>query len=81
MDWFRLIMSYLPVILQAVVAVEQTIKGSPGEAKKQVVLDTIQGAATGQTELPAIPVHALSAMIDTTVASLNSSGVFSHTVK
>ena len=35
MKWMSLVLSYLPLVLQGVVAVERAIAGAPGATKKR----------------------------------------------
>lgn len=76
MNWLKIIMTYLPYVLQGVVAVEAAIKGAPGASKKQVVLDAITaGASVGET-VPQQEVSGISTLIDVVVGTLNTTGVF-----
>jgi hypothetical protein len=45
MNWFKLILKYLPTLLEVIVAVEGTLKTAPGPVKKAVVLDILNGQA------------------------------------
>lgn len=74
MIWLQLIVQFFPAILQMIVAVEQTLKGIPGPAKKALVLDTVTAAAPAP--LPEAHVASVGSLIDTLVGSLNKTGVF-----
>ena len=52
MKWLSLLLAYLPVVLQAVTAVEATIKDAPGASKKQVVMDIITTVAAAGEKTP-----------------------------
>jgi len=73
-----LALQYAPYVVQAVIAIEQTIRGVPGSVKRQIVLDAIQAGAAGTDEpKPAgLNEHIVGTMIDNVVATLNQSGVF-----
>lgn len=87
MSIFLTLLGLLPAILQAVVAVEQAFgkkataaAGVPavsGATKKQIVLTPVLTAAKTITGAPVTPAlaTAVSTLIDTTVASLNSVGL------
>lgn len=67
------ILSLIPAILAAVVAIEQQFGNSvPGSTKKQLILQSIQvGAAIGETA-DNKTVQGISALVDNTVGFLNS---------
>ena len=70
-------LKFLPMILQAVVAVEQSIKGAPGSTKKEVVLGAIKaGAQAVGKSAPTEDLQVAGALIDQVVTTLNSGGVF-----
>lgn len=66
----------LPVILQAIMGVEEVIGAGNGSTKKQMVLDSIQAVAKAGESVPNGLVSAVSGFIDSTVGNLNSSGIF-----
>lgn len=76
MKWLSLLLAYLPVVLQAVTAVEATIKDAPGASKKQVVMDIITTVAAAGEKLPEAHVQQISGLVDVVVGTLNKSGVF-----
>ena len=76
MKWLSLLLAYLPVVLQAVTAVEATIKDAPGASKKQVVMDIITTVASAGEKLPEAHVQQISGLVDVVVGTLNKSGVF-----
>ena len=76
MKWLSLLLAYLPVVLQAVTAVEATIKDDPGASKKQVVMDIITTVAAAGEKLPETHVKQISGLVDVVVGTLNKSGVF-----
>jgi hypothetical protein len=74
-----LAIQYLPAVIIAVKTVEETVQNeTPGTAKKQIILDSIQAAtkSLGGSVDPKI-LAGISALIDSTVAVLNLVGVFS----
>ena len=81
MNWFKAILTYLPVVLQTVTAVENALKAIPGQTKKDIVLKIIKtGIETGK-QIPETDVQALVTLVDTSVDILNSTGVFNHETK
>lgn len=76
MKWLSLLLAYLSVVLQAVTAVEATIKDAPGASKKQVVMDIITTVAAAGEKLPEAHVQQISGLVDVVVGTLNKSGVF-----
>jgi hypothetical protein len=79
LSWLSLLLTYLPVALQAITSVEATIKNSPGASKKQVVMDIITAGADAATKIPDAHVQQIGGLVDVIVGSLNKSGVFSST--
>lgn len=71
------LMSYLPAILQGVIAVEAVIH-VPGATKKQMVLGAVTAAAQAGETISDPEISGISALIDHTVTTLNNSGVFGH---
>ncbi len=79
MKWLTAILTYLPVVLKAIVAVEGTLKETKGETKKQVVLSIVNAAAEAGTTAPdGSTSQEVSKLVDVTVDALNGAGVFSH---
>jgi len=77
LTWISLLMQFLPVALQAVIAVETSIKNAPGASKKQVVMDIITAGADVATKIPDAHVQQIGGLVDVIVGSLNKSGIFS----
>lgn len=75
MKYALLALQYLPSILAAVKAVEDTVGSGNGKAKRQIVLDSFTAAAKVGEGVDEKHVAVASALIDLTVASLNASGV------
>lgn len=73
-----LIFKYLPVILQAIMAVEGAIGAGNGATKKQIVLAAIQAAAKVGETVDQKTVTMLSSLVDEIVGLLNASGIFGH---
>ncbi len=71
-----LLIRYLPVIIQVVVAVEHTLQ-EPGETKEKIAIHMIQTCAAlcGHT----IPEEPLQKVISGLVEIFNATGVFSKT--
>jgi hypothetical protein len=74
-----LILQLLPYVLQAVVAVEQALPNASGTTKKAVVMSTVDAATQAGTQVSPDAVKALAAAVDSLVAVLNQSSVFTHT--
>lgn len=82
MNWLSLVLTYLPVVLKGVVAVEQSIGSeAPGAAKKTIVVDAIIAGAKSAETATDPNVAGISTLVDTVVSSLNATGVFSHSPK
>lgn len=75
MNFLSLFLKFFPAVLNAVVAVEAAIS-APGATKKQIVLNSIVGAARSAGAVDESHVQAIGKLIDTTVTELNASGVF-----
>jgi len=76
MKTFALFMSYLPQILAGVKAIEDATHGASGTSKKQMILNVIQASAAAGETIPEAHVAGISSLIDSTVKTLNDSGVF-----
>jgi hypothetical protein len=80
-NWLSIVWKYLPIVIQAVAAIEAALKGAPGATKKQVIMDAIiAGAKQGET-VPEAHIAGISGLIDTVVGTLNATGFFSHPPK
>jgi hypothetical protein len=73
---FSDIAKFFPTVLAGVIAVEQGVAGAAGQSKKQIVLTAIDTAAKFGETLGNPEVALISTLIDTTVTTLNSVGVF-----
>ncbi len=81
MSWLIIVWKYLPIVIQAVSAIETALKGAPGETKRQVILDAITaGAKQGET-VPESHIAGISLLIDQVVGTLNATNFFSHAAK
>ncbi len=76
MNALLLALKYFPYVIQAVVAVEQSIGSQPGATKKQVILGAVQAAAKTAGTVDEQHVKAISGLIDATVGMLNTVGAF-----
>lgn len=74
MNWLKLILTYFPVVLQMVVAVEAELKTSPGDVKKQLVMSVISGApaAAGVTPIPDAHIDGIAKLVDVTAVAVNA---------
>jgi hypothetical protein len=79
LTWISLLMQFLPVALQAIIAVETSIKNAPGASKKEVVMDIITAGTDAATKIPDAHVQQISGLVDVIVGSLNKSGAFNQT--
>lgn len=79
MKTLQTILGYLPFVLAGITAVEQNVSSAPGATKKALVMSSIQIAAKVGEQVPNSHVSAISALIDSIVAQLNASGIFTHT--
>lgn len=76
MKWLELaktILTLLPIILQAIAAVEQQIGAGNGPAKKELIMGAI--GAAGAPEADGVA-DAISKTVDMSVGVLNKVGVF-----
>lgn len=78
MKQFLLIAKYLPLVMSAVMGVEQSVQ-APGETKAQVALSAVQSVAqiAGQT-VPESHVQLIASLIDGVVGTFNTTGVFTN---
>jgi hypothetical protein len=74
-NWLSILLTYLPVVLHVVTAVEATIN-APGATKKQVVMAIITNAATAGEQISEAHVQAISTLVDLVVGTLKTAGVF-----
>jgi len=72
MKLFASLMSYFPSILAGIQAVEGALGKGNGATKKQLVLNALSAAAGVGEAVPEAHVAGISALIDATVATLNS---------
>lgn len=77
MTIFLFLLQNLPAILKAVMGIEAAVT-APGATKKAMVMNSLAIAASVGETVPNAQVSAVSAMVDSVVGSLNSSGVFGH---
>lgn len=68
-------LQYLPVILQAVVAVEKAIGSGNGQTKKKIILDAVQAGAKVVGQVDHEEVAAVGNLVDSVVGALNQSGL------
>jgi hypothetical protein len=68
MAWLKLLLTFLPSVLQVVIAIEQALVGVPGPVKKQVAMSILNPPTQADPTL--------GGLIDTVVQSLNGAGVF-----
>lgn len=69
------LLANLPAILNAIIGIENAIK-APGATKKQLVMQSLGIAAQAGEKISEKHVQAVSALIDSTVSTLNTSGIF-----
>lgn len=73
MNWLALVLQFLPKIIETVVTIESSFKGTiPGAAKKDLVLSAITTSAKLGEQVPESHVQAISATIDGVVDVLNT---------
>ena len=72
---------YLPLVLEAVAAIERVIGAGNGKAKKDLVLAAVFAAAEVGEKSDDVTVRAVSALVDRTVSVLNAAGVFKTAAK
>lgn len=77
MSIFLFILSNLPAILKAIIGIEAAVT-APGATKKAMVMNSLAIASKVGETIPESHVAAVSAVIDSVVNSLNTSGVFAH---
>lgn len=77
MSIFLFILSNLPAILKAIIGIESAVT-APGATKKAMVMNSLAIASKVGETIPESHVAAVSAVIDSVVNSLNTSGVFAH---
>ena len=79
MSILLMILKFLPSVLAAIKGVEDVIGAGNGATKKQLVLNSISSVAAIGEKVDDKNVQAISALIDSTVTTLNSSGIFKKT--
>lgn len=75
MSIFFFLLTNLPSILSAIMAIEKAIV-APGATKKSLVMQSLTIAAGAGEKIPEAHVQAISKLIDSTVSTLNASGIF-----
>jgi len=79
MSKFLAFLNWFPYVLAGVVAVEAAVApGTPGATKKSIILNSITAATQVGVQVPESHVAEISAVIDSVVSALNTSGVFNH---
>ncbi len=76
MSYLLIALKYLPLVLEAVKAVEAVIGAGKGKEKKALVMACVQAAAQSGEKADDKTVATVSALVDTTVGVLNDAGVF-----
>jgi hypothetical protein len=75
MNWLKLILTYFPVVLQMVVAVEAELKTSPGMVKKQVVMAVLSGAPASSVgvaqQIPDAHIADIGKLVDVTATAVS----------
>ncbi len=71
-----LVFRYLPVVLEAVIAVERVVGAGKGKEKKALVLTAIEAAANVGVKSDDQVVAAISQEVDLVVDVLNKAGTF-----
>jgi hypothetical protein len=69
-----MVLTYLPDLLRAVKAVEVSMEGQPGAAKKAVVIGAVEAAAKAAGESGDVHVKAVGDTVDVIVKTLNTFG-------
>lgn len=76
MSFLQDVFSFLPSILNGIIAVEQVITApKSGGTKKALILGAVQAAAQAGETIPNSTVAGISALIDYSVATLNKANV------
>lgn len=73
---FSIVLRYLPLILEGVIAVENVLGAGKGKAKKQLVMNVFDAAAHVGEQSDDKVVAAVSKSVDLVVDTLNQAGVF-----
>lgn len=79
MAYLVLVLKYLPLIIEAVAAIQRVMAEAPGEAKKAMVIESVKNVA-GQA-LSEKDAKILSDTVDSVVAVANRFGVLGKTAK
>jgi len=69
-----------PTILERIISVEQAAHGLPGQAKLEIVINTILAGAQAVKDVPVPSVQSIASLVSLFVGVLNSVGVFHHGV-
>jgi hypothetical protein len=75
MNWLKLVLTYLPVVLSTVTAVEAAVC-APGATKKQVAMGIITAGTAAGEQFPEEHVQQVAGLVDVVVGMLNKAGVF-----
>lgn len=78
MNYLIQALKYLPAVLAAVVAVEQTIGAGKGETKLATVLACVTAVTSIGEQVDNKQVQLISGLANGVVGVFNSSGLFSH---
>lgn len=76
-NWLATILKFLPAVLTAVKAVEDTVD-APGLTKRSIVVGLVTAGAAAAEKFPDSIVGEIGALTDVVVGLFNSSGVFTH---
>ncbi len=76
MSYILIALRYLPLILEAVKAVEAVIGAGKGKEKKALVMACIEAASETGEKSDDKAVSVVSTLVDKTVETLNATGVF-----
>lgn len=76
MSYLLIALKYLPLVLEAVKAIESVIGAGKGKEKKAVVMGAVQAAAQAGEKADDKTVAVVSGLVDATVSALNAAGVF-----
>jgi hypothetical protein len=70
--------NWAPTILERIISVEQAAHGLPGQAKLEIVINTILAGAQAVKDVPVPSVQSIASLVTLFVGVLNSVGVFHH---
>lgn len=69
---------YLPIVNAGIQAVEAAIPTAPSQTKAQTAINIISAIAKTTEQIPNPNVQLIAALVDLSVQTLNSTGIFSH---